>query len=456
MNAADFTVEISQPESSTDRRIDWDRLLCLFNNATSSGSESQRLIATNSLRRLCHVAPDHVIKQTIPILVGLIESSCFSVQKSVSRCLNVFARLNGGSFCASVGESGGIAALLGMLQRNSEESQKIWAKCLRNLVEFEHQNRVIFARIGGLEAILGLIPFSSEEIKVFLLEILSAAVLLREMRRELVGSSGLSFLIQALSLGSMGSRARAAHAIGLMSSARGIRRLLVNLGVSSPLLKLMRDGTEEAKLTAANSLGIILSHVDYLRLVAQEEAIPLYADLLEGDNYLGKEIAEDVFCILSVVEENCSVICEHLVRILRGNNEAAKVAVADVLWGITGHKHSISVLGESGAVPLLIGLLQEGEEDAREKALGVLVQMSYEEADRRALADHGAIPVLIDLLRSESEELQEYAIEALVNFAEDPLLCGRVSHVLDDNHFQTVRNRLMWLRDSDEHLIRSL
>uniref|UniRef100_A0A1D1Z052 U-box domain-containing protein 4 n=1 Tax=Anthurium amnicola TaxID=1678845 RepID=A0A1D1Z052_9ARAE len=436
--------------------VDWDRLLRLFSDAAAGGGEASQVRSTVELRRLCKRAPEGVLAQTIPVLVDLLGSPSSSVQGAAARSLCCIARRGDGSLCSAVGRSGAIPSLLRLLPLSTDGLQTRLVKCLRDLVAFDTPNRVVLARNGGLEEILDLLPLCAEETRGYLFEIFSALVMSREVRRALIHIGGLGFLVEAASFGKMVSRARAAHAIGLLGTARRVRHILVDLGVIPVLINLLREGDSQAKLTAGNCLGIISSHVDYLRPIAQAGAIPLYAELLVGSEALGKEIAEDVFCILAVSRENALLICQHLVRILQGDNEEAKAAAADVLWCLSGYKHSVSVVRESAVIPLLLDLLQEGCDDAREKALGALVQMSYEEADRKALAEAGAIPVFIGLLRNESDELKDNAIEALINFSEDTLLSERVSDVFDDPMFQTVRDRLVRIRAADEHMVRSL
>ncbi|KAF5803876.1 putative armadillo-like helical protein [Helianthus annuus] len=99
----------------------------------------------------------------------------------------------------------------------------------------------------------------------------------------------------------MVSRARAGQAIGLVKRAR---RELVNSGAIEALVDLLRNGDVSTRLVAGNALGVISSHVDYIRPVAEHGVIPLYAELLHEQEPLGKEIAEDVFCILAVTDES--------------------------------------------------------------------------------------------------------------------------------------------------------
>ncbi|KAK3032479.1 hypothetical protein RJ639_037292 [Escallonia herrerae] len=190
------------------------------------------------------------------------------------------------------------------------------------------------------------------------------------------------------------------------------------------LIDLLRVGDVPTKLVAGNALGVISSHVDYIRPVALAGAIPLYSELLHGPEPMGKEIAEDVFCILAVAEENATSIAEHLVQILRGSDDEAKAAAAEVLWGLSGYEHSLSVVRNSGAIPVLVEILTSGNLDLREK--------------------------------DESEELRDNAAEALVNFSEDPLLCDRISKALNVPSFQRMQDWLTQIRASDAHLAASL
>ncbi|MQM20665.1 hypothetical protein Taro_053689 [Colocasia esculenta] len=434
--------------------VDWERLLRLFCEAATRGGEALPAKAATELGRLCKRAPEGVLVRTLPVLVDLLGNPSEEVQAAAAHSLCCIARWGDESLCSAAGRSGAIPSLLGLLPMSADGLQRKLIKCLRALVAYDNANRVILARNGGLQVVLDMLPLCPGGTRGYLLEVLSALAMLREVRRAVVHLGALPFLVEAVSCGRMVSRARAAHVIGLLGTAKRVRHMLVDLGVISVLVDLLREGDSQAKLTAGNSLGIISSHVYYLRPIAQAGAIPLYADLLEGPEALGKEIAEDVLCILAVSQENAVSISQHLVRILQGDNEEAKAAAADVLWGLSGNQHS--VVRESGAIPLLLNLLHGGCEDAREKALGAIVQMSYEEDERKALAEAGAIPVLIGLVEGDSDELKDNAVEALINFSGDPLMCERVSDVFGNPLFQAARERLARIRAADEHMLRSL
>ncbi|XP_027171008.1 U-box domain-containing protein 2 [Coffea eugenioides] len=438
----------------------WERSFHLYETVIAGDEKSKRIQATFKLGRMSKHAPENILACAIPVLVELLRSpfdnQTPSIHGASAYCLKCIACLGEGRLAVIIGQCGAIPSLLSLLQASESNLQMVILKCLRNMVTFSDSNRPAVVRNGGLEIVLNMLNASPDGLKRPLLEILSALSLLREVRRVLLNSGGLRFLIESAKCGSMASRTRAAQGIGLLGLVKRARRTLVNFGAAAALLDLIQNGDTSAKLVAANALGVISSHVDYIRPVAQAGAIPVYAEILEGCEPLGKEIAEDVFCILAVVEENAAPIFQHLVRILRGSNDEAKAAAADITWHLASYKQLVSVVQDSGAIPALVELLRSGNGDVKEKVSGAIAQFSYNKSGRVALADSGVIPLLIQMLEDESQELRENAAEALVNFSEDPSLGDRVSCVLDSPLFQDTQDKLMQIRASDARLDSSL
>ncbi|KAJ8527649.1 hypothetical protein K7X08_015100 [Anisodus acutangulus] len=442
--------------------IDWERAFDLYCNAIACDNEVLWVQATTKLAKLSKHAPEDVLACMVPVLVELLRripstDLSPSIQEAAAHCLKCVACQGEGRMAVVIGESDAISSLLSLLLHTGGSLRRVLLKCLRNIVTFAARNREIVVRHGGVEIILNLLnTCSDDDLKRYLLEILSALALLREVRRTILISGGVRFLVESARCGSMVSRCRAAQALGLLGLVKRARRTLVDSGTFSVLLELLEVGDTSTKVVAANALGVISSHVDYIRPLANAGAIPLYAELLQGSEPMGKEIAEDVFCILAVVEENAVAIVEHLVRILRGDNAEAKAAAADVLWDLAGYKHLTSVVRNSGAIPILVQLLEDQNTDVREKVSGAITQLSYNEVDRAALANSGAIPRLLDMLQDESEEMRDNAAEALVNFSEDTSLGDRILDVLNSPSFQNMQERLTQIRASDAYLASSL
>lgn len=451
--------------SSDFQNQDWETEFNRFEQAISSGLAPVRVRSVIKLSDLANRVPESILSRAIPILAGLLRVSDDpnrSIQAAAAHCLKRIACRGGeeGGFAVMMGRCGVIAGLLGLLleaNTNGNVFRRIWVKCLWSLVTFGSSIRIGLARLGGLEIVIReLNTWEDDSSRWYLLEILSALTTIRESRRVLAHTGGLKFLVEAAKVGNMASRERACHAIGLIGVTRRARRMLVEAGVIPALVDLFRDGDDKAKLLAGNALGIISAQTEYIRPVTEAGSIPLYVELLSGQDPMGKDIAEDVFCILAVAEGNAVSIAEQLVRILREGDNEAKFAASDVLWDLAGYRHSVSVIRESGAIPLLIELVRDGSLEFRERISGAISQLSYNENDREAFSDSGMIPILIEWLGDESEELRDNAAEALINFSEDQEHHGRVREAIGHPVFQSMQSRLARIRASHELMVRSM
>lgn len=448
--------EGKEAESGSSRN--WDELFHLFAKAIACESDARKIQAMIKLAKMSKHAPESILGLTVPILLELLGSPrknpSSPVQEACAYCLKCIA--SQGELADLMGQSGVIPILLRLLPNSEECFQRALLKCLRNVVTFWIPNRTILASLCGLEIIVAMIISCSGESKLILLEILSALALIREARKFLWNSRRVNLLVEAASHGSMISRTRAAQAIGLLGLIKRARRAIVDAGAVPVLMHLLAEGDTAVKLVAGNALGVISSHVDHIRPIAQAGVIPLYSELLQGSDPTGNEVAEDVFCVLAVYEENAVTIIEHLVRILRGDDVRAKAVAADVIWDLSSYKYSSPVLQNSGAFPILVELLVDENIDVREKVAGAVAQLSQNKADRAVLANSGAIPRLINMLEDESDELRDNAAEALVNFSLDPLLGEQISCILENPIFRNMHDRVMQMRAADEHMDVSL
>lgn len=445
--------EGEQAQSSSTRN--WDELFHLFAHVIVRENDALKIKAMIKLAKISRYAPEHILALAVPILLELLGSIPSPlIQEASAHCLKCIACQCEGTLANLIGQSGAVPILLRLLPNSQEALQRVLLKCLRNLVTFAAPNRIILASNGGLDIILAILSFSSsDDSKLIIVEMLSALALIREVRKSLWSSRRVHYLVEAARCGSLVSRTRAAHAIGLLGLIKKARRSLVDSGAIVVLMNLLKEGDPSSKLIAANALGVISSHVDHIRPIAQAGVIPLYAELLQSSDPIGNEIAEDVFCVLSVDEENAITVVEHLVGILRGDSAGARAAAADVIWDLSSYKFSFPVLRDSVVIQVLVELLSDESVEVRERVAGAVAQLSHGGADRDVLADSGAIPRLIGLLGDECDEVRDNAAEALVNFWSDPVHGDRVSGVLENPSFRNMRERLMEIPASDEHMV---
>jgi hypothetical protein len=442
-------------DSSEIGNPNWEIALRECENVLASGTKSMKIKAMVNLASYSKQAPEHVLSSLIPILIEILghidivnDSVPDLLQEAAGYCLKCIACRGDGSLAIEMGRHGVSYILIRLLPRAEGMMQKSLIKCLTVVVSFCSTSRTVVGVNGGLEIIISLLITCSDDVRLYLLEILSALALLREVRKELITLGALCFIVEAAGVGSMISRERACQSIGLIGVTKQDRRTLVELGVIPVLVELFRVGDNTMKLVAGNCLGVV-ARLDYITLVAQAGAIPLYAELLKGPDVSGKEITKNMFCILALEEANAVEIVGHLVRILREDDGEAKAAAADVIWDLSANRNTISVIRDSGVITILIELLSHASEEVKLNISGVFSQLSYSESGRMALEDAGAIPILIDLLDEETEELRDNVVESLSNIHEDPLYCDRLSDLVNSPSFRNMQNQLYSNRASN-------
>ncbi|KAK7288532.1 hypothetical protein RIF29_01993 [Crotalaria pallida] len=440
--------------------LNWKRQLRLYQNIMASGTNSMKIKAMILLAHLSKHAPEPLLAHCIPPLIEILGHNDYapSLQMAAVYCLKCIACRGEGGLAIEIGRHGAALVLLGLLPHAADvRFQEVLIKCLLVVVTFCNTSRTAVATNGGLEIIIGSLNSrtNNDAARQYLLEILSVLMLQQSVRQELTRLQALRFVVEAAGSGSKFSRERACQSIGLLGVARQTKRTLFELGAVPVLADVFRNGDHTAKLIAGNALGVMTAHVNYIRPVSQTGVIPLYAELLQGHDPRGTDIADDVFCILSVAESNVAEITSHLVRILKEGGNEAKAAAADVTWSLCGYKDSKYAV-RSGAIPILVELLGNECEAVKGNVSGAFAQMSYDEEYRRVLANAGAIPILIGLLNDENADIRDNAAEALINYSEDPFYHDKVSDATNDPSFIHMQNRLIEFGESREQYTRSL
>lgn len=457
-----ITSPVQSNESQSRDDPNWDELLCQFEQSMASGSAKIRVKAIIKLAQLSSTAPDHVLSRTIPTLVEVLNVNPVNlsresvhVQQAVAYCLKVIALKKNDQLGRKIVQLGCVKFILRLLPRASGYHRKILVKCFWSLVVVNEVDWLLVDGNDALEVVIAVLGSCFDDSRKYLLEILGVIALLGETRRTLE-NAGLGLLIEAASSGSMVSRERACQAIGLLGKSRRARFLLVELDVIPVLVEVLRDGDTMMKRVAGNSLAVVSQDRDSIPRLAESGAIPLYVDLLEGPDPIGKEIAEDAFFLLAGAEENAVVIAGHLVRILRTGDDEAKAAAADVLWDLSSYIYSTPVLRNSGAIPILVGLLKDGNVLVRERVSEAVSKLCRGKTERTAVVDAGAVPVLVELLQDESGEVRYNAAEALVHISEDPSQRQNLDGAaIETPAFQAAKKRLNFLRAPNANVANS-
>jgi len=102
---------------------------------------------------------------------------------------------------------------------------------------------------------------------------------------------------------------------------------------------------------------------------------------------------------------NAQQVCESLCRLLRN---------------LCFDRANARTLAESGAVPLLVSLIERGSVPVQISAVGCLISMAQNPADAVAIGNYGAVPVLLEMLAAADEMCRLTAIQVVHQLARQP------------------------------------
>lgn len=216
--------------------LNWEEELMQYQNVMASGTKFMKIKAMVMLARFSKHAPEHILARSIPILTEILghnssNDSATSLQKAAAYCLKCIACRGEGGLAMEIGGHGAAHALLRLLPHSDGKFQEVLIKCLLVVVSFCNTSRTVLATNGRLGIIIGLLnSCTDEDIRRYLLEILSVLALQRDVRRALTRLEALRFVVEAAGSGSMISRERACQSIGLLAVTRRGRHKLVELG----------------------------------------------------------------------------------------------------------------------------------------------------------------------------------------------------------------------------------
>lgn len=174
---------------------------------------------------------------------------------------------------AEVVDAGFFPVAQRLLRQSEQVPQRILLRCLSCVLSFHATSHVEFARRGGAHVpVSGLLWWyetapggNSERLSVDERSPASAPIT----------DGKVEYLVEAISLGNLASRTRAAQAAGMLGASSVGRSSPVAMGAPLALVGLLKDGDSSAKLVAANAFGIVSSSGLNILLIHQLCAIPL-------------------------------------------------------------------------------------------------------------------------------------------------------------------------------------
>ncbi|KAF1784149.1 Armadillo-type fold [Phytophthora cactorum] len=202
---------------------------------------------------------------------------------------------------------------------------------------------------------------------------------------------------------------------------------LLRVGVLTPVIGLLKDGTANHKLWAAEMLATLASDDDANGVaIARGGAIPPLVSLLRsGTDMQKQEAAYALGNLAANNKENRGKIAREgaippMVAFVKAVTDAQSQWAVYALGSLSVENEENRVLiAQEGAIPPLIALLRAGTRAQKQWAAYSLGNLAHNDANRVEITQNGAIAPLIELLRSGTAMLKQRAAFALGNLACD-------------------------------------
>ncbi|KAF1783638.1 Armadillo-type fold [Phytophthora cactorum] len=287
-------------------------------------------------------------------------------------------------------------ALLDLLRKcvtNSNRVQVYKAKGIPVLTDLVRNSESFFAQLYALHC-LSWFTFSYSKMRE------SEFEKLQECVRDPTHSEILT-LLHELQHGDENVKEIAALQCSCMAT-RGDGDALRRVGVLPLVIGLLKDGTVNQKLWAAEVLVTLASHDDENCVaITRGGAIPPLVALLRAGTDMQKQEAAYALGNLAANNE------ENRAKIAREGAIPPMVAFNRVL------------IAQEGAIPSLVALLRTGTRAQKQWAAYTLGNLAHNDANRVEIMQNGAIAPLIELLRSGTAMIKQRAAFALGNLACD-------------------------------------
>jgi|GEM_PF-1588697 len=430
---------ISNPESQ-ETIAEWGAIPLLLEQRENKDKEVS-LKASEALDKLAHKNPDNKSAITrsasISRLLESLKSDNMNVLLSAVRDLGIYARKYANR--ETIVKAGGIPTLLQLIENESAIVRARTAGVLgwfpdtiSHLVASLSEKKVSL-RSGAIQALERLslceknqqaiieakaIPWLIHSLKDRNTSSGASAVIANllgkvDSAQKLVAEAGgIPLLILLLEDENDITRFSATKALKNLTRDESLREAVIKAGALLPLLSLLKAGNEAICLTAA----VVLEHLAHdnpnnQATIAQTDAIALLVQLLKNDS---KRIrASAIRAIESLIHKN--EINQKLV-VSAGGTSLLVTLLSD--WE-TKYSSERVLKSLPQAIPELVSLLPQANEELRKTVILVLASLAEENPTNQAsIFEVGGIPALVTSLNSKDEWLGAYTARALKNLAQ--------------------------------------
>ena len=391
-------------------------------------ADGQRLVALTFSNLAMTISNRDMIVEAGAIvpLVQLLGSGSVALQQPAARALAYLAE--GRSARAKIIAAGAMRPLLQLLRSSNLAAQLTAAMAVR-VFAFEEPDSVVAA--GAIPLLVQLLTSSSEE--VHWMASVSLYYLARNVNNiaQVIAAGAIPLLAELLrTSGSTDVQREAARTLGTL--ALMAQSAVISAGAIEPLVRLLKDGSEDTQSAAALALvdlssgneacqamiaaaGAIAPLVRVLRVPARSEELQGHAAAL-----LANIASADAKSI--VAAGALPFLVERLAAGSAETQEKAARAVNCIARDVDTHA---AILAAAPLLPL-VRLMTATSEGAWQQAHQALLHLSKSPTFPEHFVAAGAMPPLVQLLCSESAPLQQWAFGMLCHLATNGL-----SHILE-------------------------
>jgi vacuolar protein 8 len=390
----------------------------------SVGCEQSKIMAAVALENLALSGSMLAIysQGVIYSLKEQLREGSEGVTEAVARALGNLATDTGSR--KSITAAGAIPLLVQLLREGAEGAKEQAVGALDNLAG-DAQTIKAITSAGAIPLLVQRLEGGTDTAKLQAVRTLDKLADYAANRKPIIEATAVPLLVQLLSVGSEALKAAAALTLANLSVYNS--EPIAEAGAIPPLVQLLTADMEGAKEAAAVALCCLADDAKYRKAILAAGATPLLVRLLLMGSVDTQGIAADVLCRVvagnrkgdeAIIAAGAHTVLAHLLLV---GSLYAKEQAATLLYRLTDAEENMETIQAARVIPLLVQLLRDGTEGAKEAAAGVLGNLAtVNEENRTTIAQAGAIPLLVRLLRIGSPLVKEKAIRTLFNltFAE--------------------------------------
>ncbi|KAH7307618.1 hypothetical protein KP509_22G068900 [Ceratopteris richardii] len=235
-------------------------------------------------------------------------------------------------------------------------------------------------------------------------------------------------LLRAVSYGCVETKIRAAYEVGMLAKSSAKRRAyLAAAGAITPLVSMLSSQSLEAQDASMEALlNLAVRHERNKLKIVKAGAVPVLVELLRQENANIRESAAAVILTLSASSEIKPIIGNSgamvlLVGILLCGSIQGRVDAVMTLYNLSTYPDNLTPILNAGAISPLILLLKDCKKASKvaERTMALLQSLMVFEEGRSAVAnEERGVLTLVEVLEEGSLQSREHAVTALLTMCQ--------------------------------------